>query len=118
RFGLRAVIVASAFALSGATLLAATATTLPQLIVWRFVQGVATPGLFASAIAYIHDEWPPSRAGQATAAYVSGTVVGGVTGRLLGGVIANGAGWPAAFVALSIVGAVAALVLWRWLPKE
>ena len=38
-------------------------TTLPQLIVWRFVQGLATPGVFASTIAYIHDEWPPSHVG-------------------------------------------------------
>jgi len=54
RLGLRVVIVGSAFALAAATMLAATAANLPQLIAWRFVQGVVTPGLFASTIAYIH----------------------------------------------------------------
>src|SRR5438876_2005987 len=67
RLGLRTVIVGSAFALAAATLLAATAADLRQLIAWRFVQGLVTPGLFASTIAYIHEEWPRSRVGQVTA---------------------------------------------------
>src|SRR6185437_12744535 len=68
RFGLRLTIVASAFALAAATLLAATAANLTQLIVWRFVQGLVTPGIFAITIAYIHEEWPAATAGSATAA--------------------------------------------------
>jgi MFS family permease len=56
-WGKRRVIVLSAFVLAAATLLAATATTLNQVIVWRFVQGLATPGVFAVAVAYIHDQW-------------------------------------------------------------
>jgi predicted MFS family arabinose efflux permease len=118
RFGLRTVIVLSAFALAAATLLAATAGTLRQLIAWRFAQGLATPGLFASAIAYIHDEWPASRAGAATAAYVSGTVFGGITGRLLAGVMAADVGWPSAFVVLGVIGLAVASALWLWLPPE
>src|SRR6476469_5200404 len=42
RLGLRNVIVASALALAVATLLAATAVSLPQLIAWRFAQGLVT----------------------------------------------------------------------------
>ena len=61
------------------------ARSLQQLIVWRFVQGVATPGIFASTIAYIHEVWPPSHAGRATAAYMSGTILGGFTGRAVCG---------------------------------
>ncbi len=118
RLGLRTVIVGSAFALAIATLLAATASDLRQLIAWRFAQGLVTPGLFASAIAYIHDEWPPSRAGRATAAHVSGTVLGGVTGRLLGGVMAADVGWASSFVLLGGVGIAAAAGLWLWLPEE
>jgi YNFM family putative membrane transporter len=118
RFGLRVVIVGSAFALASATMLAATAASLPVLIAWRFAQGVVTPGLFASTIAYIHEEWPPSRTGRATAAYVSGTVIGGVTGRLLGGLMAADVSWPSSFVVLSIVGFGTAAALWWWLPQE
>ena len=55
----------SAWTLTVATALAATSHSLHQLIFWRFVQGVATPGIFASTIAYIHEVWPPSHAGRA-----------------------------------------------------
>ena len=116
--GLRNVIVGSALALAAATLLAGTASTLRQLIAWRFVQGAVTPGLFASAVAYIHEEWPASRTGRVTAAYVSGTVIGGVTGRLLGGVVANDVGWSSSFVVLGVIGCVVAAALWLWLPAE
>jgi predicted MFS family arabinose efflux permease len=118
RLGLRTVIVSSAFSLAIATVLAATARDLRQLIAWRFAQGLVTPGLFASAIAYIHEEWPPSRAGRATAAYVSGTVIGGVTGRLVGGIVAADSSWSSSFVVLGALSAVLAAALWMWLPPE
>jgi YNFM family putative membrane transporter len=118
RLGLRIVIVGSAFALAAATLLAATAANLPQLVAWRFAQGVVTPGLFASTIAYIHQEWPSARTGRATGAYVSGTVIGGVTGRLLGGLVAADVNWHASFVLLSVLGFATAVALWWSLPRE
>src|SRR5712664_2047770 len=98
RFGLRRVIVGSAFALTLATVLAATSNSLPQLIFWRFVQGIATPGIFASTVAYIHEVWPASHAGRATAAYMTGTILGGFTGRAVSGLVAADASWQAAFV--------------------
>jgi MFS transporter, YNFM family, putative membrane transport protein len=118
RFGLRRTIVASAWTLALATALAATSRTLEQLIVWRFVQGVATPGVFASAVAYIHEVWPPARAGRGTAAYMTGTIVGGFTGRAVAGLVAADVDWHAAFVALAVLtGAAAAFIAWR-LPEE
>ena len=118
RFGLRRVIVMSAAALTVATALAATSTTLAQLIFWRFVQGMATPGIFASSVAYIHEVWPASHAGRATAAYMSGTIVGGFVGRAVAGLVAAQGNWPAAFMWLGILNAIVAVAVWRWLPDE
>jgi predicted MFS family arabinose efflux permease len=118
RFGLRRMILGSAFALTVTTALAASAANLHQLIFWRFVQGLVTPGIFASAIAYIHHEWPAARVGRGTSAYVSGTVLGGFTGRAVAGLVAGNANWPAAFVALAALNAAVAFVLLAWLPRE
>lgn len=118
RFGLRRMILGSAVALTLTTALAASSATLHQLIFWRFVQGLVTPGIFASAIAYIHHEWPPARVGRGTSAYVSGTVLGGFTGRAVAGLVAADASWPTAFVALAALNAAVALVLLAWLPRE
>ena len=116
--GRKRVIVGSAVALAVATALAATSTSLSQLVGWRFVQGLFTPGIFATTIAYIHEEWPSSHAGRATSAYVSGTVVGGFCGRALTGLVAGAAGWPAAFVVLAGLNLGAAVALAVWLPRE
>src|SRR3954453_20998220 len=116
--GLRRVIILSAWTLTVATALAATSQTLHQLIVWRFVQGIATPGIFASAVAYVHEVWPPSHAGRATAAYMTGTILGGFTGRAVSGIVAADVSWHAAFVALAILtGTVAGILTFR-LPAE
>jgi predicted MFS family arabinose efflux permease len=116
--GRRRVIVGAAAALAVATLLGSAARTLPELLVCRFVQGLCTPGVFAVAIAYIHDEWPAARARSVTAAYVSGTVVGGFCGRAVMGIVAAHAGWPAAFAAVGVMNVAAAAALWAWLPRE
>src|ERR1035441_4730798 len=51
RFGRKHVIVPAAFLLAVPTLLAATSTSYGQLLFWRFLQGVFTPGIFAVVIA-------------------------------------------------------------------
>jgi MFS family permease len=118
RFGLRRVILAAAVALTVTTALAATATSLAQLVLWRFLQGVVTPGIFASTIAYIHEVWPASRMARGTAAYMSGTVIGGFTGRAVAGIVAADATWHMSFLALAAINGLVAISLWLWLPPE
>jgi MFS transporter, YNFM family, putative membrane transport protein len=118
RMGLRRTILTAAVLLTLATALAATARSLPQLIFWRFLQGIVTPGIFASTIAYIHDVWPSARAVRGTASYMTGTVVGGFTGRAVAGVVAADATWHESFIALAILNGLVAVALWKWLPAE
>src|SRR5262245_20124425 len=118
RIGLRRVIISCAFLLTAATALAATAATLPQLIFWRLIQGLMTPGIFAGTVAYIHEEWPASRTGRGTAAYQTGTILGGFTGRAMSGVVASFAAWQTSFVALAGVNAAIAAALLVYLPPE
>ena len=118
RVGLRRVIVGCAFLLSVATALAAASTTLAQLIACRLLQGVFTPGVFAGTVAYIHETWPPSRTGRATATYMTGTIVGGFVGRALAGLIAADVNWHLSFAVLSVLHLAIAVVLWLWLPVE
>jgi MFS transporter, YNFM family, putative membrane transport protein len=116
--GLRRVIVGSSFLLALATALAATSVTLRQLIFWRFIQGVLTPGIFAGTIAYIHEMWPRSNAGRATAAYQTGTVLGGFTGRAVAGLVAADVNWHVSFLALGALTLAVSLALLAWLPSE
>jgi len=116
--GLRRVIIGSALILGVVTALAATSTTLTQLVLWRLAQGVMTPGIFAGTIAYIHEEWPPHRVGRATAAYGSGTILGGFVGRATAGMVAADVNWHVAFLVLAAMAFVVAGALVVLLPPE
>ena len=67
--------------------------------------------MFAITIAYIQDEWPPSHAGRATAAYISGTVIGGFFGRAIVGLLAARVSWQTAFAWLAAFNVAAAFAL-------
>jgi predicted MFS family arabinose efflux permease len=118
RYGRKRTIVASALALAAFTILSSLSPGLRTLLFWRFLQGVSTPGIFAVAVAYIHDEWHGRESGRATAAYVTGTVIGGFSGRFLSGLVATHWSWRWAFVALGALNLAGAAAMARWLPRE
>lgn len=113
--GRKKVIVPALFAMVVPTLLAATSTSLNQLIFWRFAQGIFVPGVVAVMMAYIYEEFD-GRAGSVMAAYVTGTVFGGFLGRFTAGWIAAHWDWRWSFVALGIVDLLGAFAVRRWLP--
>jgi MFS transporter, YNFM family, putative membrane transport protein len=116
RLGRKRVIVAAVLGLSIPTLLASTAAGLPDLIGWRFVQGLFMPAIFAVTLAYISEEWASGGMAAAMAAYVTGNILGGVLGRFLSGLIAAHWGWRWAFVFLGCLNLVSGVVLWLSLP--
>ncbi len=113
--GRKRVIVPALFGLAVATLLAATASSLPMLIFWRFVQGLCVPGVIAVMIAYINEEFP-GRVGIVISAYVSGTVFGGFLGRFLTGLIVTHLNWRTAFLTLGLINLLGAFAVRQWLP--
>jgi YNFM family putative membrane transporter len=118
RVGRKRVIVPALFCLTVPTLLAATATSLRALILWRFAQGLFIPGIIAVMMAYIGEEWPASSVGFAMSAYVSGTVLGGFLGRFTAGQVSAHFGWRWSFVALAALTLAGAVTVWRWLPPS
>ena len=117
RVGRRRVIVASVFLLTIPTALAATSGSITALVAWRFLQGLAVPGVHAVAIAYIGEAWEGGGIGRALAALVTGNVVGGFIGRVLAGMTADWLGWRGAFVVLALATLAGAIGVWRWLPE-
>jgi predicted MFS family arabinose efflux permease len=116
--GRRRIIVAAALLAAICNFLAATSPGLSQLILWRFIQGLVTPGVFAITVAYINDEWPARQTGRGMGAYVTGTVLGGFSGRMIAGLTAGHMSWRWVLVVLGIVNLIAALAVWIWLPPE
>lgn len=111
------VIVASLFGISIPTLLAATSTSLAQLIFWRFLQGLAIPGIVAVVVTYIGEEWPPDRVALIMSFYVSGTALGGFIGRISAGILADWLSWRASFLVLGVTALAGAAAVAAWLPR-
>ena len=110
------VIVASLIGISVPTLLAATSTSLAQLVFWRFLQGVTVPGVIAVLVTYIGEEWPPDRVALIMSFYVSGTALGGFIGRISAGLLADRFSWRVSFLALGAASLAGAAAVAVWLP--
>jgi MFS transporter, YNFM family, putative membrane transport protein len=111
------VIVASLVGISAPTLLAATSTSLAQLVFWRFLQGVTVPGVIAVLVTYIGEEWPSYRVAFIMSLYVSGTALGGFCGRLAAGILADWFNWRVSFLALGTAALLGSGAVALWLPR-
>src|SRR5271169_2485445 len=96
----------------------ALASTVPQLIVLRFVQGLLLPPIFTVGLAYVAEEWPPADVPRVAGLFVAGSSVGGFSGRFLTGTVADLAGWRVAFAAVALLTLTAATIVTIVLPRE
>jgi len=117
RLARKRVIVASLIGVSLPTLLAATSTSLAQLVFWRFLQGILVPGIIAVVITYIGEEWPADRVALIMSFYVSGTALGGFMGRVSSGFLADRFSWQVSFLTLGTASLFGAAAVAAWLPK-
>jgi predicted MFS family arabinose efflux permease len=118
RLSRKQVIVSALLVLALPTLLAATSPGLHGLVLWRFLQGLAMPAVFATVITYVGEEWTPTSLALVMSIYVSGTALGGFLGRLIGGVSAEYLGWHWSFVILGVTTLLGAALIARILPRE
>jgi predicted MFS family arabinose efflux permease len=118
RYGRKSVIVTAMLSLGLTTAMAATASSLPALIGWRFLQGLCVPGILAVAMAYVTEEAPPDAVGAAMATYITGGVLGGFAGRFFTGLVASAWGWRAGFLLLGLTTFACAATVAARLPPS
>jgi len=116
--GRKVILCSSLFALTLPTALIPLADNLGIVILLRFMQGLAVPGIVVVMMAYLAEEFRAGGMARMTTVYVGGTIMGGFSGRFLTGHLGHLFGWRGAFLtlaALNLIGAV--LVLWK-LPSS
>ncbi len=116
RFGRRTVMTASLSVAVTLGLLVPFAPNLGVLIALRALQGAALAGLPASAMAYLAEEVRPNALVAAIGLFVAGNSIGGMSGRVIGGWIAQAWGWRAAVGTIGVIAVVCAIAFRMLLP--
>ncbi len=119
RFGRKRIVITASFTLVLLTLAVSRSQTLGELLMWRTAQGLMLPFIFTVTVAYIADECSGPQAIKTSGMYSSGTILGGFSGRLVGGVVADLDSWHSAFVVVALITfAAASFVAWTMPPEQ
>ncbi len=109
--GRKRLITAAMFAIVVPTVIMTFVGSVPEMVFWRFVQGLLLPPIFTVAVAYIGDEWPPTDVARVAGLYMSGSSIGGFSGRFIPGVLTDVIGWRAAIQVVALLTLVAAVIV-------
>ena len=93
RLGIRYVYLASVVGFTLASALCGSATNLGQLVFYRALQGISGAGLIPLSQAVLLQIYPVERHGQAMAIAGMGSIVGPITGPVLGGWLTDNYSW-------------------------
>lgn len=89
-----------------------------SLLAARAAEGIALGGVPALAMAYLSEEMRAGDLGLAMGLYIGGSAFGGMSGRVIAGVVADMGGWRAAIATVGCVGFLAATVFVYLLPQS
>lgn len=117
RFGRRQMMTASLAVAVVIGMLVPFAPSIGWLIALRAVQGAALAGLPASAMAYLAEEVRPKALVAAIGLFVAGNSIGGMSGRILAGWVAQLWGWRVALGAIGLLAVACAVVFHLLIPR-
>lgn len=118
RWGRRPALLVSAVLFGVMTLMAATATSVASLALWRFLTGIGLGAALPGAVALMAEFTAPRHRSQLVVMSLLGIPVGGIAGAALAAEIIPDLGWRAIFVVGGVLPIVAAAVLYFVLPES
>jgi DHA2 family multidrug resistance protein len=95
---------------TAASFLCGNATSLWELVIFRFIQGVGGGALLVTSQTIITESYPPEKRGMAQAIYGLGVIIGPTLGPPLGGYIIDHSTWPNIFYINIPIGIIATLL--------
>lgn len=117
RFGRRRVYCAALLATAVCAVGAATAPTLPLLILWRTIGGVAAAAFAPAVMGLIAWMFSGERRARAIGAWASVNGIGQAVGPSLGGLMADAWGWRWVFVPLVPIALIGYIGTLRRVPR-
>jgi YNFM family putative membrane transporter len=118
RLGRKPVMVLALFCAAIFTLASALMPSWQGVLVTRALVGLSLSGLAAVAMTYLSEEIHPSHIGLAMGLYIAGNAIGGMSGRVITGVLIDYVSWHVALMVVGGLALIAAAVFWRILPPS
>ncbi|MBB1138113.1 DHA2 family efflux MFS transporter permease subunit [Myroides sp. WP-1] len=110
QFGRRNYFAASIIIFTVASFLCGYSTTLWEIILFRFIQGLGGGALLVTSQTIITESYPVEKRGIAQAIYGMGVIVGPTLGPPLGGYIIDNYSWPFIFYINVPIGIIATVL--------
>ena len=117
-WGRKSIMVVSTLASALLVLASALMPDWTTLLVVRTLLGLTLSGLPAVAMTYLAEEMDVGSIGLGMGLYISGNAIGGLTGRLITGVLTDFANWRVGVLVVAVVGLACAWMFWRLLPPS
>lgn len=116
--GRKPVMVTALMLAAILTIASSLTTSWHGILIMRALVGLALSGVAAVAMTYLSEEIDPMYVAFAMGLYISGNSIGGMSGRLLSGVITDYFSWRVTLGGIGIISLIAAIVFWRILPDS
>lgn len=101
------------------TLVLAFSSSFEMILIVRIVQGFVFAGVPAIAMAYLGEEIDPAHLGVAMGLYISGTSIGGLSGRIIIGTMSDLYNWQVGVTALGLLSlAICFYFVWALPPSK
>ena len=94
QFGRKNYYLASVILFTLASMACGQSTSLPELVIFRFIQGVGGGALMATSQSILVDTFPPKQLPLGQALFGMGVIIGPTIGPTLGGYIVDNYDWP------------------------
>src|SRR6478609_4177661 len=119
QFGRRNYFAASIILFTICSFLCGNASTITELQIFRFLQGVGGGALLVTSQTIITESYPPEKRGMAQAIYGLGVIIGPTLGPPLGGYIVTNYSWPYIFYINIPIGIIATVLIMEFVrsPK-
>jgi EmrB/QacA subfamily drug resistance transporter len=117
RFGHRRIFLLGVAGFTAASLLCAAAPSLPLLIAFRIVQGVAAAMIAPASLAIVLDSFPVERRSAGVGLWGAAAAAAAAVGPTLGGALVELSDWRLVFLVNLPLGAAVLLAGRRYLPR-
>ena len=118
RFGEVRTFVTSVILFVVFSMLCGMATSMPELVIFRLLQGAGSGPMVALSLSLLLASYPKAKQGMALALWAMTVVVAPIFGPILGGWLTDNFSWPWIFYINVPVGALAAAISWVLLRKR